>query len=43
MPLSRKKGGRLFREATIEDPPEENHVTATPFDVDDSDDDADVV
>jgi len=40
--LVEEKRGKLFRDAIIEDPPEENGAADTPIDVDDSDDDVDV-
>lgn len=40
--LAEKKGEVLFRDATIGDPPEENHATDAPIDIDDSDEDVDV-
>ena len=42
IPLSKKGGGKLFRDATIGDPAEENRATHTPIDVDDSDEEVDV-
>jgi hypothetical protein len=40
--LVEEKRGKLFRDAIIEDPPEQNGDADTPIDVDDSDDDIDV-